>query len=158
MPRIPSRRAFVRNTAPWLAVAHATQWLGDAAAEGVPVIAPTSSGRIRGTANSGVNVFKGIPYGGPTGGRNRFMPPTKPLPWTDVRDALAYGPTAPQALGRARRGVPPEGEDCLVLNVFTPAVGSGRRPVMVWLHGGGFSTGSGSSAITEGISLTMTDR
>jgi len=153
MARIPSRRTFVRNTAAWLAVAHATQWIGDAAAEGVGVIAPTSSGRVRGAINSGINVFKGIPYGGPTNGRNRFMPPVKPLPWTDVRDALAYGPTAPQALGRTRRGVPAEAEDCLVLNVFTPAVGSGKRPVMVWLHGGGFSYGTGSDAILEGSNL-----
>ena len=107
MARIPSRRAFVRTTAAWLAVAHATQWIGDAAAEGEGVIAPTSCGRVRGTSKSGINVFKGIPYGGPTNGKNRFMPPVKPLPWTDVRDAVAYGPTAPQALGRARRGVPP---------------------------------------------------
>src|SRR5436190_16032894 len=87
MAHIPSRRAFVRNTAAWLAVAHATQWLGDAAAEGVSVIAPTSCGRVRGSTNSGINVFKGIPYGGPTNGKNRFMPPVKPLPWTAVRDA-----------------------------------------------------------------------
>ena len=153
MARVPSRRAFVRNSAAWLAVGYATQWIGDAAAEGVSVIAPTSFGRVRGTANSGVNIFKGIPYGGPTGGKNRFMPPTKPLPWVDVRDAIAYGSTAPQAIGRARRGAPPEGEDCLVLNVFTPAVGSGRRPVMVWLHGGGFSYGTGSDAILEGSNL-----
>jgi para-nitrobenzyl esterase len=153
MARIPSRRTFVRNTAAWLAVAHATQWLGDAAAQGQTVVAPTASGRIRGTVNAGINVFKGIPYGGPTGGKNRFMPPTKPLAWTGVRDALAYGPTAPQAIGRARRGVPPEGEDCLALNVFTPAVGRGKRPVMVWLHGGGFSYGTGSDAILEGSNL-----
>jgi para-nitrobenzyl esterase len=81
------------------------------------------------------------------------MPPVKPLPWTGVREALAYGPTAPQALGRTRTGVPAEGEDCLVLNVFTPAVGAGRRPVMVWLHGGGFSSGTGSDAILEGSNL-----
>src|ERR1051325_9048685 len=153
MAHVPSRRAFVRTTAAWLAVAHATQWIGDAAAEGVPVVAPTASGRVRGIASSGVNVFKGIPYGGPTGGKNRFMPPTKPLPWTGVRDAIAYGATAPKALGPARRGVPPEGEDCLVLNVFTPAVGSGKRPVMVWLHGGGFSYGTGSDGILEGSHL-----
>lgn len=153
MPQIPGRRAFVRTTAAWLAVAHAAQWIGGAAAEGGSVIAPTASGRVRGATTSGINVFKGVPYGGPTGGRNRFMPPVKPVPWTGVRDALAYGPTAPQALGRSRRGVPAEGEDCLVLNVFTPAVGSGRRPVMVWLHGGGFSYGTGSDAILEGSNL-----
>jgi para-nitrobenzyl esterase len=156
MARIQSRRVFVRDTAAWLAVAHATQWARLSAAEAPGVTAPTSSGRVRGTVNAGINVFKGIPYGGPTNGRNRFMPPVKPLAWTGVRDALAYGPTAPQALGRARRNVPPEGEDCLVLNVFTPAMGTGRRPVMVWLHGGGFSYGTGSDGILEGSSLART--
>jgi para-nitrobenzyl esterase len=156
MAQVPSRRAFVRNTAAWLAVAHATRWASLSAADAPAVVAPTSSGRVRGTVNAGVNVFKGIPYGGPTNGKNRFMPPVKPLAWTGVRDALAYGPTAPQALGRARRNVPPEGEDCLVLNVFTPALGAGRRPVMVWLHGGGFSYGTGSDGILEGSSLART--
>jgi para-nitrobenzyl esterase len=156
MAHVPSRRAFVKDAAAWLAVAQATRWASLSAAEGPGVIAPTSAGRVRGTLNNGINVFKGIPYGGPTNGRNRFMPPVKPLPWTTVRDALAYGPTAPQALGRARRNVPPEGEDCLVLNVFTPALGSGRRPVMVWLHGGGFSYGTGSDGILEGSNLART--
>ncbi len=150
------RRAFVRDTAAWLAVAHATQWADLSATDAADVVAPTSSGRVRGTLSAGVHVFKGIPYGGPTNGRNRFMPPVKPLPWTGVRDTIAYGPTAPQALGRARRQVPSEGEDCLVLNVFTPALGRGRRPVMVWLHGGGFSYGSGSDPILEGSSLART--
>src|SRR5262245_16285069 len=85
------------------------------------------------------------------------MPPVKPTPWTGVRDALAYGPTAPQTVGAASgaRGAGiAETEDCLVLNVFTPAMGDGRkRPVMVWLHGGGFSTGSGSSRTYDGVSL-----
>jgi para-nitrobenzyl esterase len=106
-----------------------------------------------------IKVFKGIPYGGPTAGRNRFMPPTKPVGWTDTRDALAYGPTAPQTVGAAVRpaGSPPESEDCLVLNVFTPALSGGRnRPVMVWLHGGGFYSGSGSGRILDGTNLAHT--
>src|SRR5206468_3611259 len=71
-------------------------------------------------------------------------------------DAVAYGPTAPQWNGGGGPGVG-ESEDCLVLNVFTSAVGGGRkRPVMVWLHGGGFSGGSGSTPITEGVSLART--
>src|SRR6266853_686368 len=152
-----SRRTFFRQSALLLAGMQASQWLRIASADTGSAVAATSSGRVRGSVTEGINVFKGIPYGGSTAGKNRFMPPTKPAPWTDVRDALAYGPTAPQAIGRARRNVPAESEDCLVLNVFTPALGNGRRsPVMVWLHGGGFSYGAGSDAILEGSNLART--
>ncbi len=116
----------------------------------------TSSGKVRGTVVQDIKIFKGIPYGGTTDGKNRFMPPTKPAAWTGTRDALAFGPTAPQTVGAAagRPAGPAEGEDCLVLNVFTPALGNGqKRPVMVWLHGGGFSTGSGSGRILDGTNL-----
>ena len=84
------------------------------------------------------------------------MPPTKPTPWTGTRDALAFGSTAPQTVNAAATGTgaPAESEDCLVLNVFTPALGNGaKRPVMVWLHGGGFSTGSGSGRMVDGTRL-----
>jgi len=137
------------------ATARAVAWLqthNGASASGA--VAETASGKVRGTAVEDIKIFKGIPYGGPTSGKNRFMPPTKPTPWTGVRDALAYGPSAPQTNPGARptqgstsgQGLGKEDEDCLVLNVFTPGVDAGgKRPVMVWLHGGGFSTGSGSS-------------
>jgi para-nitrobenzyl esterase len=152
----PSRRMFVRGMAVLVAGAHARPWMRLAAADTESVTAPTASGTVRGIVSSGVNVFKGIHYGGTTAGKNRFMPPTKPTAWTGTRDALAYGPTAPQTTGAggARGGGLAESEDCLVLNVFTPALGSGRgRPVMVWLHGGGFSTGSGSGAVLDGTNL-----
>jgi para-nitrobenzyl esterase len=144
-----SRRTFVKQAALLLAGAPAVPWVGRLAAAGSEsATVATSAGRVRGTVADGINIFKGIPYGGTTAGKNRFVPPTKPVPWTGTRETLAYGPTAPQtvAAGASRPGALAESEDCLVLNVFTPALGSGpRRPVMVWLHGGGFSTGSGSA-------------
>jgi para-nitrobenzyl esterase len=159
MTRSPNRRTFVKQAALLLAGSQASPWVKLASAETESAIATTSAGRIRGAVNDGIHIFKGIPYGGTTAGKNRFMPPTKPVPWTGTRDALAYGPTAPQTVATAasRPGALPESEDCLVLNVFTPALGSGlRRPVMVWLHGGGFSTGSGSGPILDGTSLART--
>ena len=154
-----SRRTFVRQAALLVAGASAAPWARLSAADAVGVTAATSAGSVRGLASGGINVFKGIHYGGTTAGKNRFMPPTRPVPWTATRDALAYGPTAPQTTGAggARGGGLSENEDCLVLNVFTPALGGGRgRPVMVWLHGGGFSTGSGSGAVLDGTSLAKT--
>jgi para-nitrobenzyl esterase len=128
------------------------------------VVAETSFGRIRGIDAAGIKTFKGVPYGASTAGRNRFMPPVDPANWTGVRDALTWGPSAPQRepgarartseLAVAAAGLPPESEDCLVLNVWTPALGNARkRPVLVWCHGGGFATGSGSSPVTDGTNL-----
>jgi len=154
-----SRRTFVKQAALLVAGASAAPWARLEAADAVSVTAVTSAGSVRGLASAGVNVFKGIHYGATTAGKNRFMPPARPVAWTGTRDALAYGPTAPQTTGAggARGGGLTESEDCLVLNVFTPALGSGRgRPVMVWLHGGGFSTGSGSGAVLDGTSLAKT--
>jgi para-nitrobenzyl esterase len=157
MPTSSTRRTFLKTAWLLLAGAYASPWPRLAADDVAAVTATTSAGNVRGTLLEGINIFKGIPYGATTAGKNRFMPPIKPAPWTGTRDALAYGPTAPQAPGNGRRGMPPDGEDCLVLNVFTPAMTNGRRrPVMVWLHGGGFSSGTGSSAILEGSNLART--
>ena len=113
-------------------------------------VVETTAGRVRGALEDGVHVFKGIPYGAPTGGPNRFRAPQPPPAWTGVRDALAYGPSAPQNRGGDVGG----DEDCLVLNVWTRGLDDGgRRPVMVWLHGGGFRSGSGSSPLYDGVNL-----
>jgi para-nitrobenzyl esterase len=124
-------------------------------------VVDTAAGKVRGVAIDGMNVFKGIPYGAATSGKNRFMPPVKPAAWTGTRDAIAFGSTAPQTTdnsGTTAAGSPAQqSEDCLVLNVFTPGLKVGRKlPVMVWLHGGGFSSGSGSGRILDGTSLAHT--
>lgn len=120
------------------------------AAETSSVIAETASGKVRGVEVNGIKIFKGIPYGASTAGKNRFMPPVAPAKWSGVRDALQYGPSAPQSAKLPAN----QGEDCLVLNVWTPAINDGRkRPVMFWCHGGGFASGSGSTPGTDGTNL-----
>jgi para-nitrobenzyl esterase len=162
MSYVISRRSFAQKTALLLAGAHLAPWTRFVYAEDLDTaIADTSNGKVRGVAIDGIKVFKGIPYGAPTSGKNRFMPPVKPASWTATRDALAFGPTAPQGgdnSGTTAAGSPAQqSEDCLVLNVFTPGLKDGRkRPVMVWLHGGGFSSGSGSGCILDGTSLAHT--
>ena len=104
-------------------------------------IADTTCGKLRGRTESGIHVFRGVPYGADTSGKNRFMPPRRPAPWKDVRDALHWGHVAPQPLPNGNydyvRAVQwaalPGGrsEDCLVLNIWTPALkDGGKRAVM----------------------------
>jgi len=118
----------------------------------------TTAGRVRVVVRFGVNQFWGVPYAASTESANRFMPPAAHAPWSSTRDCFQVGNRSPQdpdgpisevfALDRQE----PMGEDCLNLNVFTPAL-TGSRPVMVWLHGGGFAGGSGNWLLYEGTNL-----
>jgi len=123
----------------------------------------TTLGKVRGYIEDGVHVFKGVRYGASTAGTARFLPPSRPKPWIGIRETTSYGPRAPQPfrrmvpeIGDALVGPGPVSEDCLFLNVWTPGTAHNqRRPVMVWLHGGGFRTGSGNSVFYEGKSLAQ---
>ncbi len=125
-----------------------------------PVV-ETRSGRLRGELRNGVCRFLGVSYGASTAGVHRFRPPQPVKPWSGVRDALAFRPACPQLPIHDSEyfawyhPAPGHDEDCLHLNVYTCGTqASRRRPVMVWLHGGGFISGSGSADIFEGSNLT----
>ena len=120
------------------------------------VEAECAFGRVRGEKRGDLTIFRGIPYAGSVSGANRFKaaPPLKA--WTGVRDALNFGAPSPQP-GRAARGSEPApAEDCLFLNVWTPAADRRKRPVMFYSHGGGFTTGSGGAAYQDGGNLART--
>lgn len=127
-------------------------------------IVETRTGRLEGTEARGVRVFRGIPYARPPTAELRFRPPLPPEPWTGVRRAVAFGPSAPQtaavvlplrAVLRQLIGVPVrrQSQDCLYLNVWGTTKEGGSRPVLVWLHGGAFMLGSGSTALYDGSRL-----
>ncbi|MHA8070239.1 carboxylesterase/lipase family protein [Aquirufa ecclesiirivi] len=114
------------------------------------VPAETTYGKIKGFRTEGVNIFKGIPYAGRISGDRRFRRPAPLEPWTGVKDTLTLGAPAIQA---PRRNEPAPSEDCLFLNVWTPANDNKKRPVMFYNHGGGFVIGSGGSASQDGANL-----
>ncbi len=130
-----------------------------ARAADTPPTAETEYGKIRGASVNGVHIFRGVPYGGPTEGAGRFMPPSKPARWAGVRDATVTGPRCVQGKGnifldpvigeyfgggrpnRVELSQQTDSENCLGLNVLTPGL-RGKRPVMFYIHGGGFTGGS----------------
>ncbi len=119
-----------------------------------PVVKSTC-GAVRGALHDGVTAFLGIPYAASPFGAKRLLAPAPVEPWHGVRDALAYGPTAPQTqYRRPFDGLLPNpirpGDDCLNLNVWTPDAGASGLPVMVWVHGGSFANGSGAVPEYEG--------
>lgn len=126
----------------------------------------TRYGKLRGREEDGIAIFRGVHYGASTAGKNRFLPPSPPAPWTGVRDALEFGEVAPQSIAVTSEygrligwdNHPGKmGEDCLVLNVWTPSVSDGRkRAVMFSIHGGGFTSGAGSTAGYNGKALART--
>ena len=139
---------------------------GGGAPGGIFWTVETTSGKVQGIANGRVKEFKGIPYGASTAGKNRFMPPKKPAPWTGVRECIGYGPISPQTPAALDsdysmmiawdRHVGPGGmgENCLNLNIWTPGVNDhARRPVLVSFHGGGWATGSGNGPMYDGAQM-----
>src|SRR5881394_3276781 len=128
----------------------------------------TTNGVVRGMANTGIKVFRGIPYGADTGGKNRFLPPRKPAAWTGVRPSFAYGAISPQTPSGYKSdyaqliawdrhvGIGGIGEDCLSLNVWTPGVkDNAKRAVLVSFHGGGWATGSANGPLYDGGQLAL---
>lgn len=164
--------AAVSGVLPGAAVAASSSADGDGKNSGNMIIATdngsiveTQCGKVRGCTRNGIHMFKGIPYGASTDGKNRFMPPQKPEPWTGIRSALYYEHVCPSPpreswnhdenafLFHWDDGQP--GEACLRMNVWTPGINdNGKRTVMVWLHGGGYVAGSGQElAAYEGENL-----
>jgi para-nitrobenzyl esterase len=164
------RRSFLKNAAA-IVGAEAFYGLGSANAlaprstirekptKGVPAVialdnegvVETIYGKVRGSQRSGVHIFRGIPYGANTGGENRFMPAKAPVPWAGIRSSLWYGRTCPafwrpgsdESMFVWQQDVGYMDEDCLVANAWTPGINDNKkRPVMVWVHGGGYSFGS----------------
>src|SRR5512139_3193777 len=114
------------------------------------VEAEISHGKIRGARIEGVDIFKGIPYAGRVSGDRRFRRAAELEPWSGVRDALQFGAPAIQP---PRQNEPEPAEDCLFLNIWTPANDNQKRPVMFYSHGGGFVIGSGGTAGQDGANL-----
>ncbi|WP_081811298.1 carboxylesterase/lipase family protein [Hyphomonas beringensis] len=117
-----------------------------------PLVVETAQGRYRGLSENGVMVFRGMRYGESTAGRNRFMPPQAPSAWAGIREAYEFGDQSPQQ-DTFLAGAETMSDDCLRINVWTPAADTAKRPVMLWFHGGGFEAGAGSINIYDGTNI-----
>lgn len=152
-----SRRKFLAQGSAALALS-SRLWSAKAQASALDakyIEAKTSYGRVRGVQGDGLATFKGIPYGGSVSGAHRFKAAPPLQPWTGIRDALELGAPSLQP-GRGRPNEPAPAEDCLFLNVWTPAADARKRPVMFYSHGGGFTTGSGGASYQDGGNLART--
>jgi para-nitrobenzyl esterase len=126
----------------------------------VPPTVETASGQLTGSSEGPLSVFRGVPFARPPVGTDRFAAPRPPEPWTGLREAVTFGPAAVQSAIDLTyvpgfslwEGIGTTSEDCLSLNIWTPGL-TGRRPVLVWLHGGAFLKGAGSQDLYDGATL-----
>ena len=154
-----SRRGLLKGASAGLALTS----LPLMASENSGPIVQTAQGKLEGNRVGDVNAFLGVRYAQSIAGKNRFAPPQPLEAWEGVRSAKIFAPASPQqprGKGRTPVGIAfaddpsvIEGDDCLAINIWAPANAKGKLPVMVWLHGGGFSAGSGSSPLTQGTNL-----
>jgi para-nitrobenzyl esterase len=145
-----SRRSLLGTGAAFIAV---PAFAAVGATDPRPIVS-TSSGKVQGIVEGAVYAFKGIPYGEPTGGAARFLPPVPRKPWRDVRDASRHGPRCPQQGGLGGPESPQHSEDCLVANVWSASL-VGSKPVMLWLHGGGWEVGGSDDPVSNGAWLAL---